>query len=124
MPAKDMATATNAIVFIRSASCPSVPCWAVLAMGEAIIASVLPRKLAAIPNVASLGNGNGIAVFNDNVGRVHLIADVALRHAVLHAWARSIATVWMYPVHRNMVCSDAVKNAGDSENTLTEDVQA
>ncbi|KAF8121994.1 MFS amino acid permease [Boletus edulis] len=134
MPAKDMATATSAIMFIR------VLGGAVgLAMGEAIIASVLPRKLAAIPNVASLGLGNGIAALNDNVGRVHLIADVARRHAVLHAWARSIATVWMvgtglaglalistlflreYPMHRNMVCGDAVKN---SENTLTEDVQA
>ncbi|KAF8415455.1 hypothetical protein L210DRAFT_3657451 [Boletus edulis BED1] len=90
-------------------------------MGEAIIASVLPRKLAAIPNVASLGLGNGIAVFNDNVGQVHLIADVALRHAVLHAWARSIATVWMVGTG---LAGDAVKNAGDSENTLTEDVQA
>ncbi|KAG6370084.1 MFS amino acid permease [Boletus reticuloceps] len=90
MPLKDMATATNALMFL------CVLGGAVgLSIGEAIIASVLPRKLAAIPNFASLGFGDNISVLNDNIGMIHLIPDVALRHAVQHAWARSIAMIWI-----------------------------
>ena len=44
-----------------------------LAIGEAIIASLLPRKLATIPNIASLGLGDNIAVLIDSIGMVHLI---------------------------------------------------
>lgn len=44
-----------------------------LAIGEAILASVLPGKLAAIPNIASLGLGDNIAVLNDNIGMVDSI---------------------------------------------------
>lgn len=44
-----------------------------LAIGEAILASVLPRKLAAIPNNASLGLGDSITVLNDSIEQVHLI---------------------------------------------------
>ena len=44
-----------------------------LAVGEAVIASVLPGKLAAIPNVESLGLGSNFATLNENIGQVHLI---------------------------------------------------
>lgn len=44
-----------------------------LAIGEAIIASMLPQKLAAIPNIASLGIGDTITMLNDNIDMVHLI---------------------------------------------------
>ncbi|KAG6371837.1 MFS general substrate transporter, partial [Boletus reticuloceps] len=90
MPTEDMATATSAYMFLRLLGAAVG-----LAVDEAIIASVLPKKLAAIPNIDSLGLGNKITSLNDNIKKVHLISDVALRDAVLHAWARSIATVWM-----------------------------
>ncbi|KAF8550474.1 MFS general substrate transporter [Imleria badia] len=133
MPTKDMATATSGFMFLRVLGAAVG-----LAVDEAIIASVLPRKLAAIPNIASLGLGNDIAALNDSIGRVHLIADVTLRHAVLHAWARSIATVWIvatglagvaliltlflreYSVDRKAVYSGDVKRAGESDRTLAE----
>lgn len=132
-----------------------------LAADEAIIASVLPRKLAAIPNVGRLGLGNDIAELNDSIVRVHSISvcmvvlcgrlggtdhpalqNVTLRDAVLHAWARSIATTWMvatglagvaliltlflreYSVDRKTVYSGEVKNASASEKTLAEPVEA
>ena len=122
-----------------------------LAMGEAIIANVLPRKLAAIPNFASLGISDTITMLNDNIGTIHLIPvrryifilyccwltapnqDFTLRNAVLHAWASSIATIWMvatalagvaliltlflreYSVDRKTVYSDDVEASGENE---------
>lgn len=44
-----------------------------ITVGETIIASVLPRKLAHIPNIASLGLGMTAADLNDSVGKIHLI---------------------------------------------------
>lgn len=85
-----------------------------IAVGEAIIASILPQKLSSIPNFASLGLGTTVAALNDSVGRIHLIPvrvcvsfsrvdanlrksnqDVALRNAVLHAWSEAIGTIWI-----------------------------
>ncbi|KAN0076816.1 Major facilitator superfamily domain containing protein [Tylopilus felleus] len=137
MPMKDMATATSAFMFLRVLGAAVG-----LAADEAIIASVLPRKLAAIPNVGRLGLGNDIAELNDSIVRVHSISNVTLRDAVLHAWARSIATTWMvatglagvaliltlflreYSVDRKTVYSGEVKNASASEKTLAEPVEA
>jgi hypothetical protein len=45
-----------------------------LALDEAIIASVLLRKLAAIPNIDSLGLGSDMSALNDSIDQVHLIA--------------------------------------------------
>ncbi|KAG6370062.1 MFS general substrate transporter [Boletus reticuloceps] len=135
MPTEDMATATSAYMFLRLLGAAVG-----LAVDEAIIASVLPKKLAAIPNIDSLGLGNKITSLNDNIKKVHLISDVALRDAVLHAWARSIATVWMvatgmagvalistlflreYSMDRK---SDDVRNQGvsGSEEMVEEEVQ-
>lgn len=44
-----------------------------IAVGEAIIGSVLPQKLSSIPNFASSGLGTTAADLNDSVGVVHLI---------------------------------------------------
>ncbi|KAI9574201.1 major facilitator superfamily domain-containing protein [Boletus coccyginus] len=90
MPTKDMATATSGFMFLRGLGCAVG-----VAIGEAVIANVLPRKLAAIPNIESLGLGDNITVLNDGIDMVHLIPDVTLRNAVLHAWARSIGAIWM-----------------------------
>jgi len=128
-----------------------------LAIGETVIASVLPRKLAVIPNIDSLGLGDNITVLNDSINMVHLIPvcryvvhplsapannnepiqDVTLRNAVLHAWARSIATIWIvltalagvalvltlflreYSMDRKTVYGADVKNVGASENGMS-----
>lgn len=44
-----------------------------VSIGEAIIAIVLPQKLAAIPDAASLGLGNTVSELIDSVDRVRLI---------------------------------------------------
>jgi len=90
MPIKDMATASSGFMFIRTVG------GAVgIAIGETIIANVLPQKLASIPNYASLGLGTSAAELNDSVGLVHLISDVTLRDAVLQAWSEAIGTIWI-----------------------------
>ncbi|KAF9242116.1 MFS general substrate transporter [Melanogaster broomeanus] len=128
MPLKDMATASSAFMFLRTVG------GAVgIALGEAIIATVLPKKLATIPNIASLGLSTSAAALNDSVNKVHLISDVTLRNAVLHAWSRSISTIWImntpiaggaliltlflreYSLNRKTTQGDDVKTVGDAE---------
>ncbi|KAF8838015.1 MFS general substrate transporter [Paxillus ammoniavirescens] len=90
MPMKDMATASSGLIFLRTVG------GAVgIAVGEAIISAVLPKKLAGIANISSLALGDSAAALNDSIRKFHLIPDVTLRNAVLHAWSRSIATIWM-----------------------------
>ncbi|KAG8217929.1 MFS general substrate transporter [Butyriboletus roseoflavus] len=90
MPLKDMATASSGFMFIRTVG------GAVgIAVGEAIISSVLPAKLASIPNFASLGIPITAAALNDSVGMVHTISNLTLRDAVLHAWSEAIGTIWI-----------------------------
>ncbi|KAF8550440.1 MFS general substrate transporter [Imleria badia] len=90
MPLKDMATASSGFMFLRTVG------GAVgIAVGEAIIASILPQKLSSIPNFASLGLGTTVADLNDSVSMIHLIPDITLRNAVLHAWSEAIGTIWI-----------------------------
>jgi hypothetical protein len=53
-----------------------------IAVGEAIISTILPKKLAGIANISSLGLGDSAAALNDSVSKVHLIA-VSLPRAPL-----------------------------------------
>ncbi|KAG9318904.1 MFS amino acid permease [Chiua virens] len=90
MPIKDMATASSGFMFVRTVG------GAVgISLGEAIIGNVLPKKLADIPNFASLGLGTTTAELNDSIRLVHLIPDATLRDAVLHAWSQAIGTMWI-----------------------------
>ncbi|KAF9218213.1 hypothetical protein BS17DRAFT_791914 [Gyrodon lividus] len=128
MPIKDMATASSGFMFLRTVG------GAVgIAVGEAIISTVLPTKLASIPNIGSLGFSGSAAALNDSVSKIHLIPDVTLRNAVLHAWSRSIATIWImstpvsgvaliltfflreYSLTRKTVQSGDAKTAHDAE---------
>ncbi|KIK92949.1 hypothetical protein PAXRUDRAFT_829496 [Paxillus rubicundulus Ve08.2h10] len=140
MPLKDMATASSAYMFLRTLG------GAVgIAIGEAIISTVLPKKLASIANISSLALGDSAAALNDSVSKIHLIPDVTLRNAVLHAWSRSIATIWImctpfcgvaliltlflrvYSLSRKTVQSGDAKTTDDAERCteapLNEDVQ-
>ncbi|KIJ16696.1 hypothetical protein PAXINDRAFT_98514 [Paxillus involutus ATCC 200175] len=128
MPLKDMATASSGYYFLRTVG------GAVgIAIGEAIISTVLPKKLSGIANISSLGLGDSAAALNDSVSKIHLIPDVTLRNAVLHAWSRSIATIWIvctplcgvaliltlflraYSLSRKTVQSGDAKTADDAE---------
>ncbi|KIJ16695.1 hypothetical protein PAXINDRAFT_168194, partial [Paxillus involutus ATCC 200175] len=128
MPLKDMATASSGFMFLRTVG------GAVgIAIGEAIISTVLPKTLAGIANINSLGLGDSAAALNDSVSKIHLIPDATLRNAVLHAWSRSIATIWImctplcgvafiltlflraYSLSRKTVQSGGAKTADDAE---------
>ncbi|KAF8843668.1 MFS general substrate transporter [Paxillus ammoniavirescens] len=128
MPLKDMATASSGFMFLRTVG------GAVgIAIGEAIISTVLPEKLAGIPNISSLGLGDSTAALNDSVSKIHSIPDATLRNAVLYAWSRSISTIWImctplsgvafiltlflraYSLSRKTVQSGDTKTADDAE---------
>ncbi|KAI9574224.1 MFS general substrate transporter [Boletus coccyginus] len=87
MPLKDMATASSAFITVGAA--------VGISLGEAVIAGILPGKLAKIPNFALLGLGTTIAELNESVGQVHLISDVVLRDAVMQGWSDAIGTIWI-----------------------------
>ncbi|KAH7924739.1 MFS general substrate transporter [Leucogyrophana mollusca] len=88
MPLHDMATSSAALIFIRSVG------GAVgIAVGEAVISSVLPGKLRGIVGL-ELG-ATAAEALNEGIGKIHQIADVGLRNAVMHAYARSISTIWI-----------------------------
>ncbi|KIK79858.1 hypothetical protein PAXRUDRAFT_260844 [Paxillus rubicundulus Ve08.2h10] len=128
MPLNDMATASSGYFFLRTVG------GAVgIAIGQTIISTVLPKKLASIANISSLALGDSAAALNDSVSKIHLIPDVTLRNAVLHAWSRSIATIWItctplcgvaliltlflraYSLNRKTVQSGDAKTADDAE---------
>ncbi|KIJ16092.1 hypothetical protein PAXINDRAFT_11133 [Paxillus involutus ATCC 200175] len=79
MPMKDMATASSAsgLMFLRT-------------VGGA--------KLAGITNISSLALGDSAAALNASVRKIHLIPDVTLRNAVLHALDR----YYMDDVHASL----------------------
>ncbi|KAG9318906.1 MFS amino acid permease [Chiua virens] len=134
MPIKDMATASSGFMFVRTVG------GAVgISLGEAIIGNVLPKKLADIPNFASLGLGTTTAELNDSIRLVHLIPDATLRDAVLHAWSQAIGTMWImctflagfslilslflreYSLDRKVVRTGEAKTPGDVEKGAEEE---
>ncbi|KAH7889336.1 major facilitator superfamily domain-containing protein [Phlebopus sp. FC_14] len=148
MPIKDMATASSGFMFLRTVG------GAVgIAVGEAIISSILPQKLAAIPNISSVSLGTSAATLNDDVSQIHLIPlpdhpaltilvqDVILRNDIMHAYSRSIATIWImntpisgvtllltfllrgYSLTRKTVQSGDAKTASDAEEGTVADTE-
>ncbi|KAH7929620.1 MFS general substrate transporter [Leucogyrophana mollusca] len=87
MPIKDMATSSGAFMFLRT-----VGGAVSIAIGEAIIASVLPQKLAGIPG---LEGNTSAAALNEGISKIHQIADVSMRNALMHAYTKSISTIWI-----------------------------
>ncbi|KAI6028637.1 major facilitator superfamily domain-containing protein [Pisolithus orientalis] len=87
MPLKDMATSTGAFVFLRI-----LGGTVGITIGETIISSVLPRKLNGIQG---LSIGTSVADINDSVRQIASISDPTLRAEVMHAYARSISTIWL-----------------------------
>ncbi|KAG9314833.1 MFS general substrate transporter [Chiua virens] len=87
MPLKDMATSTGAFVFLRTLGGTIG-----ITIGETIIASTLERRLRGI---AGLTISTSAASINDSIRQITSITDATLRNEVMHAYARSISTIWL-----------------------------
>ncbi|KAJ7494229.1 MFS general substrate transporter [Mycena galericulata] len=89
MPIKDMATSTATFGFIRT-----LGGTVAIAIGEAIISSTLRKKISAIPNL-TLSINTSAASLSENVLKLKDISDPVQRAEVIHAYARSISTIWL-----------------------------
>ncbi|KAI6150532.1 major facilitator superfamily domain-containing protein [Pisolithus tinctorius] len=87
MPLKDMATSTGAFVFLRMLGGTLG-----ITTGEIIISNVLVRKLSGIQG---LSIGTSVADINDSVRQIASISNPTIRAEVMHAYARSISTIWL-----------------------------
>ncbi|KAI6118806.1 MFS general substrate transporter [Pisolithus croceorrhizus] len=87
MPLKDMATSTGAFVFLRLLGGTIG-----ITIGETIISSVLVRKLSGIQG---LSIGTSVNDINDSIRQISSISNPTLRAEAMHAYARSISTIWL-----------------------------
>ncbi|KAI6109565.1 MFS general substrate transporter [Pisolithus sp. B1] len=87
MPLKDMATSTGAFVFLRLLGGTIG-----ITIGETIISSVLVQKLSGIQG---LNIGTSVNDINDSIRQISSISNPTLRAEVMHAYARSISTIWL-----------------------------
>ncbi|KAG2122925.1 MFS general substrate transporter [Suillus clintonianus] len=87
MPIKDMATSTSAYMFLRT-----IGSAVGIAMGEAIISSILPQKLRGIQGLTI---DTSVAGLNDSIRRISSISNPTVRNEVMHAYSRSISTIWL-----------------------------
>jgi EmrB/QacA subfamily drug resistance transporter len=90
MPIKDMATSTGAFMFLRT-----LGGTVGITIGEAIISSVLQQKLRGIQGLTI---DTSAAALNDSVRQISSISDPTVRSEVMHAYSRSISTVWLVNV--------------------------
>ncbi|KAF7305038.1 MFS domain-containing protein [Mycena kentingensis (nom. inval.)] len=89
MPLKDMATSTSAYVFIRTLGGTIA-----IAMGQVVITSTLRRRIAHIPDLGRAIDTSA-ATLSQNVVSLKSIADATTRNLLIHAYARSISTIWI-----------------------------
>ncbi|KAG6376367.1 MFS general substrate transporter [Boletus reticuloceps] len=87
MPIKDMATSTGAFVFLRTLGGTIG-----ITVGEAIISNTLQQRLRGI---AGLTFDTSPASINDAVRKIASIPDATLRSEIMHAYARSVSTIWL-----------------------------
>ncbi|TFK55105.1 MFS general substrate transporter [Heliocybe sulcata] len=87
MPLKDMATSTSTFMFIRTLGGTIG-----ISVGEAIVTSVLRKRISAIPGVSI---DTSPSALNQEVRRLGSIADPTQRQAVIHAYTRAISTIWL-----------------------------
>ncbi|KAG2047840.1 MFS general substrate transporter [Suillus hirtellus] len=87
MPIKDMATSTGTFMFLRT-----LGSTVGMAMGEAVISSVLQQKLQGIQGLTI---DTSATALNGNIKRISSISDPIVRHEVMHAYSRSISTIWI-----------------------------
>ncbi|KAG1843412.1 major facilitator superfamily domain-containing protein [Suillus tomentosus] len=87
MPIKDMATSTGTFMFLRT-----LGSTVGMAMGEAVISSVLQQKLQGIQGLTI---DTSATALNGNIKRISSISNPIVRHEVMHAYSRSISTIWI-----------------------------
>lgn len=87
MPIKDMATSTGTFMFLRT-----LGSTVGMAMGEAVISSVLQQKMQGIQGLTI---DTSATALNGNIKRISSISDPIVRHEVMHAYSRSISTIWI-----------------------------
>ncbi|KAJ7219408.1 MFS general substrate transporter [Mycena pura] len=122
MPLKDMATSTAAFGFIRTMGGTIA-----IAMGQAIITSTLRKKIA---NITDLSFDTSAASLSQNVLKLKDIADPVQRAELIHAYARSISTIWLVAtpmagaglimslfIRRYTLARTVVKNEGTAKST-------
>lgn len=85
MPISDMATATATLSFIRSLGGTTG-----ISIGGAIYGSEVNKRLSFISGYTA-PDGNAFA---GNVSGLHLLEPIELRQEVLHAYTRSLSTIW------------------------------
>ncbi|EGN93322.1 hypothetical protein SERLA73DRAFT_189897 [Serpula lacrymans var. lacrymans S7.3] len=87
MPIKDMATSTGTFMFLRT-----LGGTVGITIGEAIIASSLQKRVRDIPGLTI---DTSAAALNDSVRKLSQIANITQRNELMHAYARSISTIWL-----------------------------
>ncbi|KAG2158308.1 MFS general substrate transporter, partial [Suillus bovinus] len=90
MPLKDMATSTGTFVFLRTLGGTIG-----ITIGEAIISSVLQQKLLGIQGLTI---DTSPAALNDDIRLISSISNITVRDEVMHAYSRSISTIWLVNV--------------------------
>ncbi|KAG1905909.1 MFS general substrate transporter [Suillus fuscotomentosus] len=87
MPIKDMATSTGAFVFLRTLGGTIG-----ITIGETILSSVLQQKLRGIQGLTI---DTSAAALNDSIRQISSISNPVVRNEVMHAYSRSISTIWL-----------------------------
>jgi MFS family permease len=98
MPLRDMATSTAVFGLTRQ-----IGATVGISIGEVILSSELRKRIAKIPNVGDVVSTTSGGL-NEAVRRIAKIPDVALRNQLLHAFTRSIATIWIVATPLVFVC--------------------
>ncbi|CAK5277387.1 unnamed protein product [Mycena citricolor] len=91
MPLKDMATSTSTYVLIRT-----LGGTVAIAAGQTIITTTLQHRIDSIPGSDTLKLS--AATLSQDVLQLKSIPDATLRSAVVHAYSRSISTIWILAV--------------------------
>ncbi|KAG2137516.1 MFS general substrate transporter [Suillus clintonianus] len=87
MPIKDMATSTGALIFLRT-----IGSAVGITIGEAVISNVLQQKLRGIQGLTI---DTSAAALNDSIRQISSISNPTVRNEVMHAYSRSISTIWL-----------------------------
>ncbi|KAG1730746.1 MFS general substrate transporter [Suillus lakei] len=87
MPVKDMATSTGTLAFLRT-----LGSTVGITIGETIISNVLHQKLQGIQGLTI---DTSAAALNNNIRQISSISNPTVRNEVMHAYSRSISTVWL-----------------------------
>ncbi|ETW79037.1 major facilitator superfamily [Heterobasidion irregulare TC 32-1] len=98
MPLRDMATSTSALLFVR-------PLGSTIgvSIGQAIWTTELQKRISKLPDF-DLGISTGADALADSVRRLKDIQPDSLRRQVVHAYTKSLSTIWIVDTPLLVVC--------------------